>query len=42
MVLQHFLRDYAAINSFVRVSVRDVLNRHVFQWKEHQGRYFLL
>jgi type VI protein secretion system component VasA len=36
MVAARFLHEYSAINSFMRVTVHDSLNRSLFQWSKHQ------
>jgi type VI secretion system protein ImpG len=36
MVLATFLHEYSAINSFVRVTATDVLNKYRFQWLKHR------
>jgi type VI secretion system protein ImpG len=35
MVLASFLHEYSAINSFVRVTAADTLNKNRFQWLKH-------
>jgi type VI secretion system protein ImpG len=35
MVLASFLHEYSAINSFVRVTATDTLNKNRFQWLKH-------
>jgi type VI secretion system protein ImpG len=37
MVLASFMHEYSAINSFVRVTVTDALNKHSFQWLKHMS-----
>jgi type VI secretion system protein ImpG len=39
MVLASFLREYSAINSFVRVTVADSLNKYRFQWLKHHQEH---
>jgi type VI secretion system protein ImpG len=35
MVAARFMHEYSAINSFMRVTVQDSLNRRLFQWAKH-------
>jgi type VI secretion system protein ImpG len=35
MVVAVFLHEYSPINSFVRVTATDTLNRNRFQWLKH-------
>jgi type VI secretion system protein ImpG len=37
MVLASFIHEYSAINSFVRVTVTDTLNKYRFQWLKHMN-----
>jgi type VI secretion system protein ImpG len=39
MVLASFLHEYSAINSFVRVTATDALNKHRFQWLKHRKNH---
>jgi type VI secretion system protein ImpG len=42
MVLARFLHEYSPINSFMRVTVTDFLNKSTFQWLKHQSNPSLL